>query len=160
MLIRRAGDEDAAAIWAMLEPVIRAGESFALDRAMGRAAALGYWRAADHACFVAEEAGAVVGSYYLRANQAGGGAHVGNCGYVVAAAATGRGAARRMAEHSIEMARAAGFRAMQFNFVIETNARAVELWLSLGFAVAGRLPGAFAHPGGGYVDALVMFQTL
>ena len=83
-----------------------------------------------------------------------------NAGYITDAAATGRGVARAMAEHSLAEARHRGFRAMQFNFVVATNARAVRLWQSLGFAIVGRLPGAFAHPELGFVDALVLYRTL
>jgi ribosomal protein S18 acetylase RimI-like enzyme len=70
------------------------------------------------------------------------------------------GVARAMGERSLELARERGFKAMQFNFVVSTNERAVRLWQSLGFAIAARLPGAFLHPRLGYVDALVMFRTL
>ncbi len=101
-----------------------------------------------------------MGTYYIRANQAGGGSHVANCGYITAASATGRGIARRMCQHSLEYARSKGYRAMQFNFVVSTNERAVALWQSLGFEIVGRLPKAFQHPVHGYVDGLVMFQTL
>ena len=72
----------------------------------------------------------------------------------------GRGIARRMAEHSLEAARARGFLAMQFNFVVSSNESAVHLWESLGFEIVGRLPGAFRHPRLGFVDALVMFRRL
>ena len=160
MLIRPATRADRAAIWAILEPVIRAGETYTLDRDMGEDAALAYWFGADKAVFVAEEDGAVLGTYYLRANQAGGGAHVANCGYMTAAAATGRGVARAMARHSFDAAKARGFRAMQFNFVVASNERAVGLWQSLGFDIVGRLPGAFDHPALGFVDALVMVRVL
>ena len=160
MIIRPATDTDRPAIWAILEPVIRAGETYTLDRDMGEDAALAYWFGADKAVFVAEEEGLILGTYYLRANQAGGGAHVANCGYMTGAAATGRGVARAMALHSFDAAKARGFRAMQFNFVVASNARAVGLWQSLGFDVVGRLPGAFDHPALGFVDALVMFRPL
>lgn len=110
--------------------------------------------------FVIEEEGRLVGSYYLRANQPGGGDHVANAGYMVDPAARGRGVARRMARDSFDRARAAGFTAMQFNFVVSSNARAVALWQALGFAIVGRVPGAFRHPALGAVDALVMFRTL
>ncbi len=160
MLIRPATLDDAAAIWAIIEPVIRAGETYTLDRDMSEADALAYWFGADKEAFVAEEDGAVLGTYYLRANQAGGGAHVCNAGYVTGAAATGRGVARAMCLHSVDHAKARGFRAMQFNFVVSTNTRAVALWQSLGFGIAGRLPGAFDHPVAGFVDALVMFRAL
>jgi ribosomal protein S18 acetylase RimI-like enzyme len=65
-----------------------------------------------------------------------------------------------MCEHSLVHARSRGFRAMQFNFVVATNERAVRLWQLLGFAVVGRLPGAFEHPALGFVDALVMYREL
>ena len=158
--IRPACESDADAAWRILEPVIRAGETHALDRAMPRQETLAYWMGADRSTFVAEAEGRVVGTYYLRANQAGGGAHVANCGYATDAAARGKGVARAMCAHSLDQARACGFRAMQFNLVVSSNAAAVHLWLAMGFAVAGRLPGAFAHPVLGDVDALVMHRAL
>jgi ribosomal protein S18 acetylase RimI-like enzyme len=127
---------------------------------MSRADAFAFWFAPGHEVFVAEDGGRVVGTYFLRPNQKGGGAHVANCGYVTAPDATGRGVARAMCEHSLAHARARGFRAMQFNFVVSTNERAVRLWESLGFEIVGRLPGAFEHPAHGFVDAYVMFRSL
>lgn len=158
--VREARSEDVPAIWAIIGPTIRAGETYALDPDMSEAAALAYWLGPDKETFVAEAEGRILGTYYLRANQAGGGRHVCNCGYMTDAAASGRGVARTMCLHSLDRARARGFRAMQFNFVVSTNERAVRLWESLRFVVVGRLPGAFRHPALGYVDALVMFRTL
>ncbi len=159
-IIRPAVAADDDAIWAILEPTFRAGETYPVPRDIHRADALAYWRTPDHAVFVAEADGLIVGTYYLRANQRGGGAHVANCGYVVAPKATGRGIARAMCEHSLAKARARGFVAMQFNFVVSTNARAVRLWQDNGFTVVGRLPNAFRHPGLGLVDAFVMTRVL
>lgn len=158
--IRRAEATDADAIAGIILPTIQAGETYTLDPAMSREEALAYWMAPDKETFVAEADGQVLGTYYLRTNQAGNGSHVCNCGYMTGAAATGRGVARRMCEHSLAHARGRGYRAMQFNFVVSTNERAVKLWQSLGFEIVGRLPGAFAHPGHGFVDALVMFRAL
>jgi ribosomal protein S18 acetylase RimI-like enzyme len=160
MLIRPATEKDRAAIWRIVEPVIRGGETYTLPRDMREADAMAYWCGPDRETFVAEEGGAIVGTYYLRANQQGGGGHVCNCGYMTAAGQTGKGIARRMCEHSLAHARSRGFRAMQFNFVVSTNERAVRLWQSLGFEIVGRLPRAFDHPRLGFVDALVMFRTL
>jgi ribosomal protein S18 acetylase RimI-like enzyme len=125
-----------------------------------RREALGFWRAPAHAVFVAQEGAEVLGTYYLRPNQKGGGAHVANCGYATHPRARGRGIARAMCVHSLELARRQGFTAMQFNFVVATNDPAVALWKSLGFDVVGRLPGAFRHPKQGPVDALVMHRAL
>jgi ribosomal protein S18 acetylase RimI-like enzyme len=160
VLIRPALPEDAPAIWAIIGPVIRAGDTYALDRDLDEANALAYWMGADRETFVAEADGAILGTYYLRLNQAGGGNHVCNCGYMTEPVAAGRGVARAMHAHSLEHARSRGYRAMQFNFVVSVNERAVRLWSSLGFEIVGRLPGAFSHPTQGYVDALVMFRTL
>ena len=107
-----------------------------------------------------QDSNAILGTYFLRANQRGGGSHVANCGYVTAAGAEGRGIARAMCLHSLQRARERGFRAMQFNFVASTNERAGKLWGDLGFEVVGRLPGAFDHPKYGFVDALVMYKQL
>jgi ribosomal protein S18 acetylase RimI-like enzyme len=159
-MIRPAKPEDHDAIWHLLEPVIRAGETYALPRDMTRDDAIAYWTGPDRETFVAEEEGRLVGTYYLRANQQGGGSHVANCGYVTAENATGKGIARGMCEHAMSHARARGFTAMQFNFVIASNERAVRLWESLGFETVGRLPRAFLHPRFGPVDALVMFRAL
>src|SRR5262252_6023636 len=109
MIIRPATKTDADAVWSMLEPVLRAGETYALPRDLSRAEALGYWNSPGHDVFVAEDAGVVVGTYYLRANQKGGGAHVANCGYITSAPATGRGVARAMCLHSLDVAAAKGF---------------------------------------------------
>jgi ribosomal protein S18 acetylase RimI-like enzyme len=159
--IRRAEKSDAAAIWAILEPVFRAGETYPLPREMSEADALEFWMANGHEVFVAEDLHCqMLGTYFLRANQRGGGAHVANCGYVTATWANGRGVARKMCAHSLKHAKARGFRAMQFNFVVSTNERAVRLWESFGFRVVGRLPGAFQHAKLGFVDALVMYHEL
>jgi ribosomal protein S18 acetylase RimI-like enzyme len=158
--IRRAGDNDRDAIWRILEPVIRAGETYTLPRGFEREQALQYWFGEPHEVFVAENEGRVVGTYFLQPNQRGGGSHVANCGYVTAVDLFGRGIARAMCAHSLEYAAGQGYRAMQFNFVVSTNDRAVRLWNSCGFEIVGRLPDAFLHPVAGFVDALVMYRRL
>jgi ribosomal protein S18 acetylase RimI-like enzyme len=158
--IRAATADDDEGIWRILQPTFRAGETYPLPHDISRADALAYWRAPAHSIFVAEQAGTLVGTYYLRANNRGGGAHVANCGYVVAPDVFGRGVARAMCAHSLDQARQRKFTAMQFNFVIASNERAVRLWQSLGFTVVGRLPGAFQHPRLGLVDAYVMMRNL
>lgn len=160
MLIRLAANGDGNAIWAIMEPIIRAGETYCLPRDMDKESALAYWLSVEREVFVAEENGEIVGTYCLQANQKGGGAHVANCGYMTAVSATGRGVARAMCAHSLDRARERGFRAMQYNFVISTNERAVRLWQSFSFEIVGRLPKVFLHPTLGYVDAYVMYRDL
>jgi L-amino acid N-acyltransferase YncA len=160
MLIRPATQDDADAIWSIIGPTIRAGETYTIDPDITEEAAKARWLGRDRETFVAVADGKIVGTYYLRPNQLGGGDHVANCGYMTLQAASGRGVARLMCEHSMDLARQKGFRAMQFNFVVASNERAVRLWQSLGFEIVGRLPLAFDHPSQGFVDALVMFRAL
>lgn len=160
MTIQPAAAADRGAVWGILEPMIRAGETYPLPRDMTRDEALAYWFAPEHEVFLAREGDEAVGTYHIRANQKGGGAHVANCGYVAAPSASVRGAGRAMCEHSLARAKARGFRAMQFNFVVSSNERALHLWQSCGFAIVGRLPSAFNHPTLGYVDALVMHRPV
>ncbi|ABS62147.1 GCN5-related N-acetyltransferase [Parvibaculum lavamentivorans DS-1] len=160
MQISQATRNDDDAIWRTIEPAIRAGETYPLPRDLTREGGLAYWWTPGHEVFMAEEGGDILGTYYLRANTGGGGAHVANCGYMTSPEARGRGVARAMCLHSLDRARARGFRAMQFNFVISTNEAAVHLWQSCGFEIVGRLPGAFSHPSKGYVDALVMYRMI
>jgi len=159
LVIRPALPSDSDALWSILEPILRAGETYALPRDITRDAAFSFWFSPAHEVFVALDDGRIVGTYFLRPNQ-NGGSHVANCGYMTAPAASGRGVARAMCAHSLDHARNRGFRAMQFNFVVSTNARAVRLWQSLGFEIVGRLPAAFLHPIAGYTDAYVMYRNL
>ena len=158
--IRPAVYADQERVWQTLEPTIRAGESVALDQDMSRASALDYWFSARNEVFVAEQESTIVGSYVLRANQMGGGAHVANCVYVVSPSATGRGIAQAMCEHSLTHARARGFSALQFNFVLSSEERRLKLWQRAGFKIVGTLPKAFRHPSLGLIDAFVMYREL
>ncbi len=160
--IRPADDRtDGDAIWRIMKPVIRAGETYPLNRDTTKREALAYWLSRPHTTLIAEdETGVVVGTYYIRPNNAGGGDHIANCGYLVAEDTQGRGVARAMCAHSLAAARDMGFTGMQFNFVVASNTRAVELWTRMGFKTVGRLPGVFRSPTFGSVDALVMFQKL
>jgi len=160
MIIRAATPADHDAIWTIMEPVLRAGETYTLPADWDRETAFAYWFAPPHQVHVAEEDGVVLGHYFLMPNRQGGGSHVANCGFMTGVQATGKGVATAMCRHALDTARAQGFRAMQFNSVVSTNTRAVALWERMGFMVAGRLPGAFRHPTQGFVDLLVMYQTL
>jgi len=158
--IRSAAPADMTAVWGILEPVFRAGDTYTVDTDISRDDALAYWFDAAKRVFVAEIGGRVVGTYYIRANQAGGGAHVCNCGYMAHPEARGLGVARTMLQHSLALAPQLGYRAMQYNFVVSTNTRAIAIWQANGFDIVGRLPAAFKHPHQGFVDALVMYRQL
>jgi len=160
MIIRPAVSKDNEFILDIFMEVAAAGETFALPRDLSREEALEFWCGAGNTVFVGEEGGQIVGSYFLKPNQAGPGNHVANAGYIVASLERGKHFGRTLAEHSIAEARRLGFRAMQFNFVISTNRSAVRLWTQLGFRIVGTLPGVFQHPAQGYVDAHVMFMEL
>jgi len=161
MLIRRHEAGDWPALWALLHETFRDGDTYAFAPDSTEAEIRRVWIEVPLATYVARDPdGTLLGTYYLKANQPGLGAHVCNCGYVVAPAAQGQGVATAMCEHSQHEARKLGFRAMQFNLVVSTNVRAVQLWQRLGFAIVGTLPKAFCHLRLGEVDAYVMYKRL
>jgi ribosomal protein S18 acetylase RimI-like enzyme len=182
--IRAASDSDRDAIWEIFHEVVAAGDTYAFDPNISREDALAYWFRGDTRTYVAEQPAEsvgeavgfpgtltasptvrgehreVVGTYILRANQAGPGGHVANAAFMVPTSARGQGIGRAMGEHCLSEARRLGFRAMQFNFVVSTNESAIHVWQQLGFKIVGTLPGAFRHPTKGYVDVYAMFRPL
>ena len=159
--IREYREADWPNVWTILRETFRAGDTYVFRPQCSEAEIHAVWIEVPAKTFVAcDSDGLIVGTYFIKPNQPGLGAHVCNCGYVVAPRAQGKGIASDMCRHSQAEAIAMGFRAMQFNFVVSTNTRAIRLWERLGFSVVGRLPGAFHHLELGYVDALVMFKSL
>ncbi|QOT18943.1 MULTISPECIES: GNAT family N-acetyltransferase [Paenarthrobacter] len=160
--IRPATPDDWPGIWSVMEPVIREGETFTWDRDTDEEAAKAKWmKAAPGQTFVAvREDGTVLGTGEFHPNQAGGGSHVANAGYMVGAKHSGQGVARALCSYSLKEAKAAGFRSMQFNAVVESNVRAVWLWQSMGFRILATVPDAFEHPEIGYVGLHVMYQEI
>jgi ribosomal protein S18 acetylase RimI-like enzyme len=160
MDIRPLRDEDWPAVWRLLHATFATGDTYTFAPDSSEPEIRDAWVEKPLASFVAVEGDTLLGTYFIKPNQPGLGAHVCNSGYVVAPESRGRGVAAAMCDHSQRFAREQGFRAMQFNFVVATNERAVKLWQRLGFAVVGRLPGAFRHQQLGFVDALVMYKSL
>lgn len=158
--IRQATTDDWEAIWPIFHEIAAAGETYAYDRTTSKDQAKQIWLDTPRQTFVCTVNGEVLGTYYLKTNQAGPGDHVCNCGYMVSAKARGLGLATAMCQHSQATALALGYQAMQFNFVACSNEGAVRLWHQLGFETVGRLPKAFNHPSLGYIDALVMYRWL
>jgi ribosomal protein S18 acetylase RimI-like enzyme len=143
--IRPFEPADWPGLWALLEPVFRAGETFPHDPAITEAEAQFAWVEQSQAVMVAVDPL---------------GAHVANAGYVVAEHCRRQGIGSRLCQHSLQAARRLGFRAMQFNLVVSTNSAGIRCWRRNGFQVVGTLPEGFRHKQLGYVDALVMVQSL
>lgn len=160
MNIREATKEDWNAIWPIFHEIVSFGDTYAYEADTTKEKAEKIWLQTPRKTYVFEEGNQILGTYYLKTNQAGPGNHVCNCGYMVSSNARGRGLATTMCEHSQELAVELGYKAMQFNFVASSNEGAIRLWSKLGFDIVGRLPKAFKHPLKGYVDALVMFKLL
>jgi ribosomal protein S18 acetylase RimI-like enzyme len=159
--IRPYKENDWPKVWRILEPVFRAGETYAFSRDISEEDAHKAWVLTPKETYVAvDQDGTILGTYYIKPNQPGQGSHICNCGYIVAENARGQGIASTMCEHSQGEAVAQGFRAMQYNLVVSTNSGAVRLWKKLGFEVVGTIPEAFRHPLHGYVDAFVMYKRL
>lgn len=158
--VRPARARDFAGIWPIFRAVVATGDAYAYapDTSMSEARRL--WMDSPTVPFVAEQEGRIVGTYTLRPNQPGLGDHVGNCGYMTHPEARGRGVGGAMCAHSLLAARDRGYTALQFNFVVATNETAIRLWQKHGFAIVGRVPGAFRHRTRGPVDVLIMHRAL
>jgi RimJ/RimL family protein N-acetyltransferase len=161
MEIRKYQEADWNIIWPMLEEVFRAGETYSFSPDITEEEGHRAWITLPRETYVAvNKAEVITGTYYIKPNQPGLGAHVCNCGYIVPESARGQGVASRMCEHSQKEAVRLGFRAMQYNLVVATNEGAIRLWQKLGFQVCGTLPNAFNSRSAGFVDALIMYKEL
>ena len=161
MLIREATDEDWPAVHPFFRAVVDAGQTYAYPEGLSVEEARTLWMEQPPGrTVVAVDGDTVLGSAKMGPNRPGRGAHIATASFLVAPAAQGRGVGRALGEHVVDWARAAGYRGIQFNAVVETNAAAVHLWRSLGFRVLATVPGAFDHPEHGYVGLHVMFLDL
>jgi GNAT superfamily N-acetyltransferase len=162
MEIRDATVEDWAAIWGFMRGIIAAGETYSYDRNLGEQQARGIWLLAPPGATVValDSDGAIVGTAKVHPNHGGPGAHVATASFMVDPGRAGRGCGRALGEHVLTRARTEGYRAMQFNAVVETNTRAVALWRSLGFTVLTTVPEAFRHPVLGFVGLHIMHRYL
>jgi L-amino acid N-acyltransferase YncA len=162
VLIREATADDWPQIWPFLRQIVAAGETYAYDPDMDEASARRLWLVGPPARTVVavDDDGTVLGTANMYANRPGPGSHVASASFMVDPRASGRGVGRALGEEALAWARARGFRAMQFNAVVESNTRAVRLWRSLGFEIIGTVPEAFRHPTDGYVGLHVMYRRL
>ncbi|MFE7749552.1 GNAT family N-acetyltransferase [Streptomyces sp. NPDC057428] len=166
MLIRVATGEDWPAIWPFFRDIVAAGETFTfpieLAKDQAKDEAKGWWLLSDPSRTVVavDDAGTVLGTAKMNRNHMGNGSHIASASYMVAPEHSGRGVGRALCAYTVDWARAAGYRAMQFNAVVETNVHAVRLYRSLGFEVIGTLPEGFNHPAEGYVGLHIMHKAL
>lgn len=161
MEIRRATDDDFAAMWPIFAEVAAAGDSYPHSMDVSYDEAFRYWLRPPRISYVAiDDRANLVGMYYLRPNQETLGAHVANAGYCVAAPRRGEGIGKAICHHSIAESRRLGYLAMQFNLVVSTNDRAIAVWKKCGFEIVGTLPKAFRHKEQGLVDAYVMYRWI
>ncbi len=162
MLIREATPDDWPAIWPFLHEIVAAGETYTLPRDLGEEQARQIWmlRPPGRTVVAVGDEGEVLGSAKMNPNHLGGGSHIAGASFMTAPRRAGRGVGRALGEHVLEWARSQGYRAMQFNAVVESNTRAVALWKSLGFEVMATLPEGFRHPTEGYVGLHIMYRRL
>ena len=158
--LRKVEDGDKPAIWQIIKAVIAGGDTYVFAPDAPEDEMMAYWFTPDKHNYVAVLDGDVVGTFWLRANQPGLGAHVGNAAYMVSPHATGKGIGKQMALWSLDEAKRLGFTAMQFNFVVRSNTVAVKLWQNVGFEIIGEIPDAFNHSKNGLTNAYIMFRKL
>jgi ribosomal protein S18 acetylase RimI-like enzyme len=160
ILIRKANSDDMEAIWQIFEKIVQTADTYSFYPDTGRQYAIKYWMKEGATPFVAEIDGKIAGTFTIRDNKAGLGSHIANASYMVHPDFQGMGVGKYMASESLEIAKEMGYRAMQFNYVISTNERAVKLWKSVGFEIVGTVPEAFYHKDLGYVPVYIMWRKL
>ncbi|MCZ1009357.1 GNAT family N-acetyltransferase [Streptomyces lydicus] len=162
MLIREATAGDWPAIWPFLRAIVAAGETYTYPRDLDEGTAREMWMltAPGRTVVAVDESGTVLGTAKMNPNHMGGAAHIASASFMVDPQCGGRGVGRALGEHVLAWARAEGYRAMQFNAVVETNTGAVALWESLGFRIMTTLPEGFLHPTKGYVGLHIMYRQL
>lgn len=162
MLIREATEADWPHMWSFMREIIAAGETYTYDRATPQDAAKASWLLSTpgHTVVAVSDSGEILGTAKMNPNHQGGASHIASASFMVDAAHSGQGTGRELGEYVLGWARAQGYRAMQFNAVVETNTRAVALWKSLGFEIMTTLPEGFAHPVHGFVGLHIMYQRL
>lgn len=158
--IRSATQEDSDQIWEIIREVISKGDTYVFDPHTSKETMLNYWYGPDRHTYVATDKEKIVGTFMIRDNQPGLGAHVANGSYMVSGAASGKGVGKKMGESSLAEAKRLGYAAMQFNIVIKSNTRAVHLWQNLGFKIIGEIPDAFNHKKNGMTNAYIMYRKL
>ncbi len=161
MEIREANAQDWPAIWSFMGDVVAAGRTYTYPQDMGPEQGRAVWMLPDPwVVLVATVDGVILGTAKYGPNWPGRGAHVANASFVVDPRASRRGVGRALAVRVLADAAAAGYRAMQFNAVVESNSGAVALWESLGFEILATVPSAFDHPEDGMVGLHLMHRAL
>ena len=160
MTIRPARTTDVDAMWRIFQAIAATGTSYVFAEDTSRDDALAYFVGPGIASWVAEHEGRVVAMYKLVPNRRDRGSHVANASFMVDPDHAGRGVGKAIGLHCLREARRAGFLAMQFNFVVSTNTRAIGLWQTLGFEIVGTVPNAFRHRERGLVGVYVMHRFL
>ncbi|MEU8701044.1 GNAT family N-acetyltransferase [Streptomyces sp. NPDC048680] len=162
MLIREATTGDWSAVWPFFHEIVSAGETFTYPLDLGESDARDWWlvKSPNRAVVAVADDGTILGTAKMNRNHMGNGSHIASASYMVDPRHTGRGVGRALCEYTIDWARSAGYRAMQFNAVVETNTAAVGLYRSLGFEVLGTLPEGFNHPKQGFVGLHIMHRPL
>jgi ribosomal protein S18 acetylase RimI-like enzyme len=157
---RLATEADKDAVWLIIEPIIRKGDTWVFSPDSTKEKMLNYFFSSEKHTYAALERDEIVGVFFIKDNQPDLGSHICNAGYMVAQNHTGRGIGKKMCQFSIQKAKEIGYDGMQFNIVIKSNHNAVHLWLNLGFSIIGEIPNAFVHPQNGLTNAYIMYQKL
>ncbi|MCB0632615.1 MAG: GNAT family N-acetyltransferase [Saprospiraceae bacterium] len=160
IVVRPASKSDLDTVWQMWKEVMDQKIYFPYDASYSRAQIEAVWINLDNPVYVAELDGRIAGAYILRPNQPAYGSHIANGAYMVSGSARGNGIGSVLCNHSIQTAKQLGYRGMQFNLVVSTNAAAIRVWKAHGFEIIGTVPGGFFQEDLGYVDAHIFFRSL
>ncbi len=158
--IRKAIEPDHDQIWAIIKPIIAAGDTYVFAPDSSQENMLGYWCGKDNRTYVATIDKKIVGTFIIKDNQPDLGSHVANASFMTLPSLSGRGIGTAMGKFALKEAKRLGYSAMQFNLVVKSNVGAIRLWEKLGFKIIGEIPAAYDHRQNGLTNAYIMWRRL
>jgi RimJ/RimL family protein N-acetyltransferase len=147
-------------IWPIFQEVALSGETYPYLPNITKEEAKAQWFATNAHVFIAYDEGKPIATRYIVPNKTGLGSHVCNMGVMIDKSYRGKGLGYTMLEFGIDKAKELGYRAIQLNLVVSTNAASIKLCKKYGFEIIGTLPEAFFYKQQKYIDAFVMYKKL
>lgn len=157
--VRAYSSADVPAMVDIWNEVVEEGIAFPQEEALDLESGAAFFAEQTH-CGVALVDGQVRGLYILHPNNVGRCGHIANSSYAVASTERNKGVGRHLVEDSLAQGKRCGYRVLQFNAVVKTNAGARHLYEKLGFVQLGTIPGGFRMPDGSYEDICPYYHEL
>lgn len=161
IIISRFQQEDAKESITIWNDIVLEGNAFPQREALTLPAAIDFFESQSYTGIARDgETGEIVGLYILHPNNVGRCGHICNASYAVRVDQRGRHIGESLVRHCMTTAKELGFRILQFNAVVKSNASALHLYEKLGFVQLGVISGGFLKDDGTYEDIVPHYIAL